>query len=440
MSLTSRRDCLKYLGMNFRIMLNINADVSDAEVGEIFLKEHIAVHLEHSNDKFRVICLLIEKLYALVSNEIQPDNLDSLCNHEVLLPGHLYTMILREKLEEILQGIRLKLFKDASKAGENIKIRDLAYLKKAIESQTTIGRKLEYFLSTGNLKSQSGLDLMQAKGYTIIAEKLNNMRFLSHFRSIHRGAFFAEMKTTAVRKLLPENWGFMCPVHTPDGHPCGLLNHITESCQVLSSSSFTEKHSNLEKVLISLGMEPIGPELSLIYPSSFYTVLLDGKVIGYVNPELMPAVIENLRRLKVMQFEEMLVPRDLEIGLIPKGKFEKTVQFPGLYLSTREARMIRPVKNLLLNREELISPFEQVYLSIACSEEDIRSDTAYQEINPGNILSILAGNIPFLEYNQSPRNMYQCQMAKQTMGTPYHNYPYRFDNKVNEINITIFKI
>ena len=30
------------------------------------------------------------------------------------------------------------------------------------------------------------------------------MRFLSHFRAIHRGAYFAEMKTTAVRKLLPE--------------------------------------------------------------------------------------------------------------------------------------------------------------------------------------------------------------------------------------------
>jgi DNA-directed RNA polymerase I subunit RPA2 len=26
--------------------------------------------------------------------------------------------------------------------------------------------------------------------------------------------------------------------------------------------------------------------------------------------------------------------------------------------------------------------------------------------------------------------MYQCQMAKQTMGTPYHNHPYRMDNKV----------
>lgn len=28
------------------------------------------------------------------------------------------------------------------------------------------------------------------------------------------------MKTTTVRKLLPENWGFICCVHTPDGAPC----------------------------------------------------------------------------------------------------------------------------------------------------------------------------------------------------------------------------
>lgn len=43
------------------------------------------------------------------------------------------------------------------------------------------------------------------------------------------------MKTTTVRKLLPESWGFMCPVHTPDGAPCGLLNHITLSCIPLPS-------------------------------------------------------------------------------------------------------------------------------------------------------------------------------------------------------------
>lgn len=91
---------------------------------------------------------------------------------------------------------------------------------------------MKYFLATGNILSDSGLDLMQTSGFVVIAEKLNHLRYLSHFRCVHRGAFFATMKTTTPRKLLPESWGFLCPVHTPDGAPCGLLNHLTSACTV----------------------------------------------------------------------------------------------------------------------------------------------------------------------------------------------------------------
>ncbi len=52
---------------------------------------------------------------------------------------------------------------------------------------------------------------------------------------MHRGAYFAQLRTTAVRKLLPDSWGFMCPVHTPDGSPCGLLTHLAAACRVVSS-------------------------------------------------------------------------------------------------------------------------------------------------------------------------------------------------------------
>ena len=62
-------------------------------------------------------------------------------------------------------------------------------------------------------------------------------RYLSHFRSVHRGAYFAELRTTTVRKLLPESWGFLCPVHTPDGSPCGLLNHFTAACRIVAQPS-----------------------------------------------------------------------------------------------------------------------------------------------------------------------------------------------------------
>ena len=43
----------------------------------------------------------------------------------------------------------------------------------------------------------------------MVADRLNFYRFLSHFRCVHRGSFFAEMRTTAVRKLLPEAWGML---------------------------------------------------------------------------------------------------------------------------------------------------------------------------------------------------------------------------------------
>ena len=66
------------------------------------------------------------------------------------------------------------------------------------------------------------------------ATELPLCRYIAHFRSIHRGAFFAQMRTTAVRKLLPDSWGFLCPVHTPDGAPCGLLNHLAAACYVVT--------------------------------------------------------------------------------------------------------------------------------------------------------------------------------------------------------------
>jgi DNA-directed RNA polymerase I subunit RPA2 len=83
------------------------------------------------------------------------------------------------------------MLKDAaSNQANSAKVISIDYLKKLLETGI-IGKNLESFLSTGNLKSKTGLDLMQDKGFCVIADKLNNMRFLSHFRSIHRGAYFA---------------------------------------------------------------------------------------------------------------------------------------------------------------------------------------------------------------------------------------------------------
>lgn len=169
---------------------------------------------------------------------------------------------------------------------------------------------MEYFLATGNLVSKTGLDLQQTSGYTIVAEKLNFYRYISHFRSVHRGSFFAELKTTTVRKLLPEAWGFLCPVHTPDGSPCGLLNHLSHSCKIITSPLEVQ---SLPALLLSLGVSPMLKPPTPSAPSAstdndvkvsklrnhIMSVQLDGRIIGWCNPKTAEKVAQTLRLWKV---------------------------------------------------------------------------------------------------------------------------------------------
>ena len=52
------------------------------------------------------------------------------------------------------------------------------------------------------------------------------------------------------------------------------------------------------------------------------------------------------------------VPSTLEIGLVP---VLTGGQYPGLFLMSGPARMVRPVLNLSTNTTEMIGSFEQVY-------------------------------------------------------------------------------
>ena len=424
---------LNFLGQRFRDLLGFShiKEVTNEEVGKIFLKDYILIHIENNNDKFNMLCVMLEKLYLLAFGEIKPDNLDSPLNHEILLSGHLYAMVLKENLEYLLVNLQQRLNKVFSRGlKETNKVRDINWLKKQIDSCVPIGKKMEYFLATGNITSRTGLDLMQFGGYSIIAEKINNMRYISHFRAVHRGQFFTEMKTTQPRKLLPESWGFMCPVHTPDGSPCGLLLHIASGCEIISSPPAVNLNSFC-LTLSSLGMIPVSHDLNYHIGNDTYPVIFDGNLIGFINEYLVKNFVTGLRKYKVLKIKD--VPETIEVGFVPKSVHSVSLQYPGIFLFTCIARMVRKVKNLSLNKEEYIGPLEQIYLDIACLPEDIRPETTHQELDPIKMLSLVASLTPFCDYNQSPRNMYQCQMAKQTMGTPHYNYPYRVDNKTYRI-------
>ncbi|XP_062852272.1 DNA-directed RNA polymerase I subunit RPA2 [Trichomycterus rosablanca] len=416
---TTRAKVLDYLGERFRVKLNLPEWYTHEQCAEFLLDECLCIHLKSDAEKFYMLCLMTRKLFAFAKQECMEENPDSLMCQEILTPGQLYLMFLKEKMTGWLVSVKLALDKRSQKIGKLT----TENLTKILNMGTDLSRPFEYMLATGNLVSKTGLGMLQSSGLCVVADKLNFIRYLSHFRCVHRGAAFAKMRTTAVRKLLPESWGFLCPVHTPDGTPCGLMNHLTAHCEIVAPVQPT---TTLPALLCSLGVTPVDGTPGQSY-TSCYPVILDGAMIGWVEKDLAPSVVESLRRFKVLGERKM--PPWTEIVLVPNTG--KASMYPSLYLFTTPCRMVRPVRNLAHGKQELIGTFEQLYLNVGIFEDEIAEGvTTHQELFPHSMLSVVANFIPFSDHNQSPRNMYQCQMGKQTMGFPLHSYQDRSDNKL----------
>lgn len=513
----SKAQCLSFVGSLFRASLPISDMTSDEDAGVQLIKMYLFVHCESFSDKLECMLHMLRKLFAFAQGKCVADNPDALINHDILMPGHLFTMIVKEKMDEVLFGVRQVLKRDykLNPVKCEATVMNAKLLQNKIEAiSKTMGQKLCSFLSTGNLVSSSGMDLQQATGFTIVAERLNLLRYMSHFQSVHRGQFFTTMKTTQVRKLLPESWGFLCPVHTPDGSPCGLLNHLARESAILAYApsqkacitpqgplpyspsvdvKLVNKRSYIQDVLVQLGMVPAGVGsgdgqlllgagklsfsfyfssfalytyfvafCSLVFPfffADYLSVVLDGVVLGGILPNSAPEIVAQIRYLKavsnncglgasssssssttsvdlntvaVLAKNKLLLDPTMEVAYIPRLPYD--CAYPGLYLFTQAGRMIRPVLQLGTNYVEWIGPMEQAFMEIACLKTDIRrGETTHIELDPAIMLSQVASMTPFSDYNQSPRNMYQCQMGKQTMGTPAHALKHRTDNKLYRI-------
>ncbi|KAM6997876.1 LOW QUALITY PROTEIN: DNA-directed RNA polymerase I subunit RPA2 [Tautogolabrus adspersus] len=417
---STQSSALSYLGQRFRVKMSLPEWYTHEQCARYLIDECILIHLRSDIEKFNLLCLMTRKLFTFAKQECLEENPDSIMCQEVLTPGQLYLMFLKERLTAWLVSVKLSFDKRASRlsggwTAENV--------MKIFNMGSDLTKPFEYLLATGNLNSRTGLGMLQNTGLCVVADKLNFIRYLSHFRCVHRGAAFAKMRTTSVRKLLPESWGFLCPVHTPDGEPCGLMNHMTASCEIVAQSLST---FTLPALLCSLGVNPVDGSPGHPF-SDCYPVVLDGAVVGWVETDLAQVVVDSIRRFKVLK--EKKIPPWTEVVLVPKTG--KSSLYPGLFLFTTPCRMVRPVRNLSLGRQELIGTFEQLYINVGVMEDEVEAGvTTHQELFPHSMLSVVANFIPYSDHNQSPRNMYQCQMGKQTMGFPLHSFMDRSDNKL----------
>lgn len=423
--LHTHQQCKEYLGKMFRIRFyNLPEWLTDVEITDFILKRCVLIHLTDNTDKFNLLTFMNRKLFTLAHDKCKIEGADAVMMQEVLQGGHLYLQILKEHLLNWLIALRTFILKRA-RATVTFSMTQSEVLN-AAKLAGTLEHRMQNFMATGSLNSTTGLGLMQNTGLTIVPENINRMRYMSHFKAVHRGSFFQEMRTTEARQLLPDAWGFICPVHTPDGAPCGLLNHLTMNC-IITDMPDKEQKNAIPAVLIELGMfTSEKAAMSGVILKDCYEVQVDGKAVGWIEDAEVKDVVAALRQSKV---SAKRIPETTEIVLVVKK--EAKGQYPGLFLFTGPSRMMRPLISLATGKIEYVGTFEQVYLEVAVKTEEIYPNlTTHLELSKTSFLSNLALLIPMPDCNQSPRNMYQCQMGKQSMGTPCHNWDLQADTKL----------
>ena len=93
---------------------NLPEDADDDVFGLFFLERYIAVHVNSWSAKQDVLALMSRKLHSFVHAKCCEDNMDSVSHQELLMPGHILSAYIREKMEDTLGQSIAHMRRDAN--------------------------------------------------------------------------------------------------------------------------------------------------------------------------------------------------------------------------------------------------------------------------------------------------------------------------------------
>jgi DNA-directed RNA polymerase beta subunit len=430
-------------------------------------------HCRTLQQKLLLLGTMCKKLLYVSLGMIAPDDRDSYVNKRIELAGTLLNNLFRNYFNKLVKESQRKIMAEINTGSwitnnyDYGNILNSDNISKIIKS-VTIENGINRALGTGDFSIKYNSNKV---GVAQVLNRLTYAASLSHLRRINT-PLEKSGELIEPRKLHNTTWGYFCPAETPEGQSIGIVKNISYMAHITiptnSSSLYDcvrsyilpvdhvgkkEADDVMDADVMDESSSPFDEKRQVSLTQIRHLHELYGRVKVYINGAWVGVVAAHKNPQEVfMELKEkkwsgiinvytsiIFDYKSLEIRLCTDGgRFTR----PVLRVNPETNRVflddgiVNRVKSgdlswndLLLSNGRLpeavieyIDPEEQNMSMIAMRNRekylhDVNARIRYThaEIHPSTIFGVLASCIPFPEYNQAPRNTYQCFLPDEVV-------------------------
>ncbi len=171
------------------------------------------------------------------------------------------------------------------------------------------------------------------------------------------------------------------------------------------------------------------------------TIYLNGKLVGFhSNPDEFVKKFREMRRNNQISSEVNISYRKATNEIFINTS-ESRLRRPYLVVENGKIKLNNDILEKLKKKQltwnhlvkmgiiEYLDADEEDNAYIAKSINELTKEHTHLEIDPSTIFGIVAGILPYPEYNSSPRITMASSMAKQSLGLYASNFNFRYDTK-----------